>query len=213
MEYDLKNLVKLEKHRINEAAEIFSRAFEDDPLVSWFFPDTSSRKEMSHSYFKFRIMYGILYGEVYATSPKMEGLAIWIPSKNVKMTNFKMFRSGGIRLIKELGFEYVGKLTSVGTFVSKIHHRLINFPHWHLSPMGVKPEYQGKGHGSKLMRSMLRKLDEEKLPCFLETQNKNNVEIYKHYGFNIIDKTTIPDAKLEHWSMLRYPPDHSKGNV
>jgi ribosomal protein S18 acetylase RimI-like enzyme len=207
MEYDLKNLVRLEKSRINEAAEVFSRAFEDDPLVRWFFPEISSRFEMSLSYFRFRIMYGISYGEVYATSPNLEGLAIWIPSKNTKMTNFKMFRSGGVRLIKELGFERVGKLTSVGTFVSKIHHRLINFPHWHLSPMCVEPEYQGKGYGSKLMRSMLNRLDEEKLPCFLETQNKNNVDIYKHYGFNIIDTTTIPHAKLEHWSMLRYPQE------
>ncbi|NPD90246.1 MAG: GNAT family N-acetyltransferase [Asgard group archaeon] len=207
MEYNLKSLVKLEKDRINEAAEVFSRAFVDDPLVKWFFPEDSSRIEMSFSYFRFRIMYGVLYGEVYATSQDLEGIAVWIPPKNVKITNFKMLRSGGFRLMKDLGFELIGKLMSIGNFVSNIHQRLLNVPHWHLSPMGVAPEYQSQGFGSKLMRSMLKRLDEEKLPCFLETQNKNNAEIYRHYGYKIIDFTTIPNTDLQHWSMLRNPPD------
>ena len=207
MEYNLKRLYRLEKNNVEEAAKVFSKAFEDDPLIRWFFPDDSTRIEMSFSYFRFRIMYGILFGEVYATSQNLEGLAVWIPSKKVKMTYLRMIRSGGFHLMKDLGFGLIGKLTSVSSFVSKIHHRLVGIPHWHLSPMGVDPEYQGQGYGSKLMRSMLKKLDEENLPCFLETQNKNNVEIYQHYGFHIIDISTIPNANLEHWSMIRYPSD------
>jgi len=206
MDYDLKSLVKLEKNRLNDAAQVFSRAFIDDPLIKWFFPEMSSREQLSLSYFRFRIMYGLLYGEVYATSHNLEGLAVWIPSKNTKMTNLKMMRSGGFRLMKNLGFELIGKLISVSNFVSNIHHRLVNYPHWHLSPMGVAPEYQGKGYGSILMRSMLKKLDEENLPCFLETQNKENVEIYQHYGFEVIDLTSIPNSDLKHWSMLRNSP-------
>jgi ribosomal protein S18 acetylase RimI-like enzyme len=205
MEYDLNNLVKLEKNQITEAVRVLSQAFIDDPLIKWFFPDKSSREELSFSYFRFRIKYGILFGDVYATSHNLEGLAIWFSSENTKMTYVRMMRAGGIRLIMKLGFDLVGKLTSVGNFVSNIHQRLVNYPHLHLSPMGVAPEYQGQGYGSILMRSMLRRLDEQNLPCFLETQNEKNVKIYQHYGFKIIDKTTIPNSTLEHWSMLRNP--------
>ena len=206
MEYNLKSLVRLEKDRIKEAAEIFSRAFEEDPLLRWFFPESSSRKEMSFSYFKFRIKFGVLFGEVYATSQKLEGLAIWFPSKKMDMTYWRMIKSGGMKLLKELGVGTVQRMMSIGNFVSHLHHRQINFSHWYLTPMGVDPDYQGKGYASRLMRSMLRRLDDERLHCFLETQNENNIEIYKHYGFKIVGKTTIPKTNLEHWSMLRDSP-------
>ncbi|MHA1952843.1 MAG: GNAT family N-acetyltransferase [Candidatus Heimdallarchaeaceae archaeon] len=206
MDYNLKSLVRLEKNRIEEAAEVFSRAFADDPLLNWFLPENSSRKEMSFSYFKFRIRFGVLFGEVYATSQNLEGLAVWFPSNKMDMTYWRMLKSGGMRLFKELGFSTVQRMMSIGDFVSDLHHHQINFPHWYLAPMGVDPDYQGKGYASRLMRSMLKRLDNEKLPCFLETQNENNVEIYKHYGFKIVGKAKIPKSDLEHWSMLRDPP-------
>ena len=209
MEYDLKDLFKIGKDQIQEAAEVFSKAFVDDPLTRWFFPDSSSRKEMSSSYFRFRIRFGVLFGEVYATSQNLEGLAVWYPSKKMDMTYWRMLRSGGMKLLKELGIGTVQRMMLIGNFTSELHHNQLNFPHWYLAPMGVDPDYQGKGYASMLMRSMLKRLDDEILPCFLETQNENNIEIYKHYGFKIIGKTTIPNTNLEHWSMLREPPNTS----
>ena len=87
----------------------------------------------------------------------------------------------------------------------KSHQKIINFPHWYLSPIGVDPIYQGKGFASKLMKSMLMRLDKDKIPCFLEAQTKKNVEIYQHYGFEVVGETTIPLANIPHWVMLRKP--------
>ena len=213
MEYDLKSLVRLEKDDIEEAAEVFSRSFANDPLLKWFFPEESSRKELSSSYFRFRIKFGVLFGEVYATSQNLEGLAVWYPSNKMDMTYWRMIKSGGMKLFKELGIGTVRRMMSIGDFTSELHHNQVNFPHWYLAPMGVDPDHQGKGYASRLMRSMLKRLDYEGIPCFLETQNETNVEIYKHYGFNIVGKITIPQTDLEHWSMLRDPPNKSKGNI
>jgi hypothetical protein len=52
---------------------------------------------------------------------------------------------------------------------------------------------------------MLKKTDNEMIPCYLETQNKNNVEIYKRYGFKVVKQVRIPKAELEHWTMIREP--------
>ena len=54
---------------------------------------------------------------------------------------------------------------------------------------------------------MLGRIDNERLPCYLETQNQNNLPIYRHYGFKVIEDVIIPGTKLHHWLMLRekYP--------
>jgi len=52
---------------------------------------------------------------------------------------------------------------------------------------------------------MMKKFDKEKASCFLETQSKTNVEIYKRYGFKVAGEGKIPKAELDHWIMIREP--------
>lgn len=205
MTYSIADLPKLKKNQIKEAAQMFSRAFHDDPLAIWFFPDEEMREEMLTHYFKVRIKLGFLFGEVYSTSSNLEGLAVWLPSTAIKITNWKIFRAGGMSLYSKFDKEVIEKMTLISNFSYEIHHRLANFPHWYLAPIGVDPVHQGKGYASKPMRSMLKRLDEEEIPCYLETQMKTNVEIYLHYGFDIVEETTIPHTDIPHWVMLRKP--------
>ena len=45
-------------------------------LFAFFIPDASERKNKSHYIFEFLIRYGVLYGEAYATSSNLEGVAV-----------------------------------------------------------------------------------------------------------------------------------------
>ena len=63
--------------------------------------------------------------------------------------------------------------------------------------------FQGKGYARSLLRAMLGRIDNERLPCYLETQNQSNLPIYRHYGFKVIKDVIIPGTKLHHWLMLR----------
>ena len=69
--------------------------------------------------------------------------------------------------------------------------------------VGVLPERQGRGIGKKLMTRAWEVVDAHKTPCYLETQNINNVPIYQKFGFEVVSDKELPNGELHNWGMLR----------
>lgn len=200
---NLGNLLHLKATQVRLAAEVMTRAFHDDPLYVYIIPDSDERKRLLPHMFRFRIRYGILYGEVHATSKNLEGVAVWVPSEKVDITRWRGLQAGGFSLYREVGRRVFLKLNEIQNYSLSIHRHHASFRHWHLSPIAVDPCYQGKGHARSLMNAMLTRLDREGLPCFLETQSERNVSIYERYGFEVVEKGIIPCSDVHHWAMLR----------
>jgi ribosomal protein S18 acetylase RimI-like enzyme len=146
---------------------------------------------------------GIRYGEVYATSSNLEGIAIWIPSNNYPVTFWKMLRSVPLSKIFGLGRYGGSKMNTFNDYIDSVHQRQAPFKHWFLQAIGVATRFQRKGYASKLLRSMLSKIDKEHLPCYLETIDEINISIYARFGFNIIDRSIVPETKFTNLAMLR----------
>lgn len=200
---DLNNLVRLTKSQIKTAGEMFARAFQDYPLATYFIPDAFERKNKSHYPFECLIHYGVLYGEVYATSPNLEGVVVWLPSEKAEMTLWGMIRCGGLSLYFKVGRKVVSRVLAFFEYASKVHNRHAPFPHWYLTFMAVDPVFQGRGYASALIKPMLARIDQEHLHCYLEPQNEKNVPIYQHYGFKVVEVDTIPGTDVKNWAMLR----------
>jgi predicted N-acetyltransferase YhbS len=64
-------------------------------------------------------------------------------------------------------------------------------PHWHIDPLGVDTELQGRGIGSLLLRRFCELVDEASLPGYLETDTPDNVRLYQRFGFDVTGKATI----------------------
>ena len=203
MEADLNNLVRLQKPQIEPAAEMLTRAFYDDPIFAYFIPDPAQRREKLPYLMQYLIRYGISHGEVYATSPELEGVAVWIPSEKTDKTLWRKIRSGSISLYVKLGRQFLARRHPVIDFISLFHRLRAPFRHWYLELIGVDPELQGKGHASLLLEAMLTRLDKEHLPCFLETQNGDNLPFYRRFGFKVVEEITIPGTEIKHWALLR----------
>ena len=200
---DLNNIVRLKKSQIKSAAEMLARAYQDDPLFAYFIPDASERKNKSHYLHEFSIRYGLSYGEVYATSPNLEGVAVWLPLEKAHVTLLRSIRSGGLSILFKLGVKPVFRLRSAGDFIFAVQTHCVHFPHWYLFCLGVEPQFQGKGYASILLKVMFARLDKEHLPCYVETQSEKNVPIYQHYGFEVVEEVVIPGTGISHWAMLR----------
>jgi ribosomal protein S18 acetylase RimI-like enzyme len=67
----------------------------------------------------------------------------------------------------------------------------------------VDPDAQGKGNASRLIKPMLARMDREQLSCYLDTNNENNVDLYRYYGFKVMKKYQFPNSNIVNWSMLR----------
>jgi GNAT superfamily N-acetyltransferase len=63
--------------------------------------------------------------------------------------------------------------------------------HWHLGPIGVHPEMQGRGVGKALLSAFLRTVDEQRSPAYLETDVDQNAVLYARFGFTVIGQAEI----------------------
>ena len=200
---DLKDLVQLNKSHIKPAVEMLTRAFRNYSLLQYFFPDELERERIAPYFFQYILSYGVRHGEIYATSPNLEGVAVWLTSDNYPMTFWRSIRSVPLSIIFGLGRAGGSKMRYTGEYIDTVHKRLAPFKHWFLQTIGVDPQFKGKGYAGTLLRAMFTRIDEEGLPCYLETLDETNVRLYEHFSFKVIEKSTIPETKLTNWAMLR----------
>ena len=52
---------------------------------------------------------------------------------------------------------------------------------------------------------MLGWLDMQKLPCYLNTQNENNIGLYEHYGFQVIEQVGFTGFRYRSYSHAPEP--------
>ena len=207
MSAELEDLLRLNKSHIKPAVKVLTGAFQNYPLLNYYYPDELTKKRIAHYFLSLAVFSGIRYGEIYATSHNLEGVAVWIPSDKYPMTFWRMLRSVPLSVIFGLGRYGGNKMRHLSGHIDAVHQRLAPFKHWFLQAVGVEPRSQGKGYASKLIRPMLTRIDEEGLPCYLETLDEHNVPLYEHLGFKVVDKATVPQTSLTNWAMLREKPN------
>jgi ribosomal protein S18 acetylase RimI-like enzyme len=205
MNADLDSLVRLRKADIKQAARVLTESFQQYPLLVQKYPDESQRNKAACYFFLVIVGYGIRWGEVYAASPRMEGVAVWYRSEQFPMRFRKILRSVPFSALLGFPWSGVGRLQAAADFVEARHQLTAPAEHWFLDSIGVLPQYQGKGYGGRLIRAMLVRTDREKLPVYLDTMDEADVRRYEHFGFKIIDKSAVPKTNLTNWSMLREP--------
>ena len=195
--------VRLTKEHAKPAAEVMARAFFDDTLSRYFYPDETERREKQTNDFLNSVRYGLLYGEVYATSRKLEGVALWLRSERVHRTPWRTLRSEGLPALLRSRKKETSAQGDYREYTTAIYRRCATMPHMHLQILAVDPVYQGKGYGVMLLDAMFKRLDKEGKPCFLLTQNETNVTFYEHRGFKVVERSEFPRNNVITWYMLR----------
>ncbi|MFC1912806.1 GNAT family N-acetyltransferase [Chloroflexota bacterium] len=198
------NLIRVKRSQVKSVVEVISRAFYDDPLFAgYFFPDTSQRDKLLPRLIEYWIRHDLYYGEVYATSTGMEGIAAWLPSERADRTLWRRLRTGSLFIDFTLGRELKEKIKISHNVCAGLHDRYISSPHYYLEFIAVDPDFQGKGYASRLLRGMLPGLDSKRLPSYLETNNEKNIPLYQHFGYKLLEYTTIPKTNVRNYAMLR----------
>jgi len=207
----IKELYLLKKQDVELATKVLTKAFHEDPLVKLIYPNEEERKRLTPVLWRFITKDGIFYGEVYSPTERIEGVAKWLPPGKEHMGIWRTIRSGGLKMGGALAKQKDGrrlsprKIQAVTDAISKIHMKLMKEPHWYLANIGVAPEHQGKGYGSKLTKPMLERIEKMGYPVFLETNFEGNVGLYEHLGFEVIDESKILDTEIINWAMIRKP--------
>lgn len=202
---NLESLFLLQKRNVMEASLVLARAFQDDPLSSYFFPNPDERREMLPAFFEFRLGSAVRHGTVYTTSTNMEGIAAWLPSDFGKESMLKMLWHGGFKLFRKVGNSGVVRMIAAADYVTSLRKKNAGDKFLHLEMLVVEPKLQGMGFARNLLEPMFERLDSQNLPCYLETTSEKNVPFYQHLGFEVVDENTIPESSVRIWDMIRKP--------
>lgn len=195
----------LDRTLVWKAVRTLTRAFNDYNLIKCFFPEKERRERFVRYFISVPLYYGMEYGEVHTTSHEAEGVAVWIPSKNHPMSSARVMRSVPFSVLMGFAMSGAVRMKAVDDFINEVHKRLVPYDHLFLQMLGVDPLFRGKGCSSKLIKPMLSRADRECLPCYLEINTEENVEIYRHFGFEIIEESLVPGTDVMNWAMLRKP--------
>lgn len=197
-------MIRLGMEDIEWASELLTAAFLEEPPVTQLFQ--KPRRRMQTGYFmRCSCAYALLFGECY-TTPQREGVALWLLPGQTKMTVGRMYRAGMLSAPFRLGLSAFRRFADFAGHTEEVHQRSAPMPHYYLFALGVSPSAQGTGAGGLLLKDMLKRIDEERLPAYLETQKETNVGFYRKFGFEVATQTAFPKLEgLRNWGMLRKP--------
>jgi GNAT superfamily N-acetyltransferase len=202
MNIDFKLLTLAE---VEQAAQVISQAFVDDPLCTFMLPFKPTRVKTLYKFFR-------AYGEVniknsrgYGSGEPLQGVAYWnFPSQADLSINVK-----SLALFLPLLFT----LYPIGYFRAKkiiqqtdeLHKQYASEPHFYLDNLGVLPTARGKGVSSKLIRPVLEMADSQQMIAYTDTVTRSNVALYEHFGFQCVAEARIPGTNVTIWALRRSP--------
>ena len=196
-------LIRLRKEHVKAASVMLARAFHDEPVVAYAYPDAAEMKARLPHVYEFLLRSSLPWAQAWATSEQMEGIAVWTYTEDAPMSLWRFLLSGAIWPGLRMGMRAGQRMRPFFAYVEGRRKKLVPFANWYLMVIGVDPEFQGKGYAGRLLRGMLSGVDEQGLPCCLETEKERNVSLYRHFDFNVIDEYVVPDTSVKLWIMLR----------
>ncbi|CAL9568162.1 hypothetical protein SUDANB176_04783 [Streptomyces sp. enrichment culture] len=173
------------------------RAFGDDPMMRWFFPDDVSREAALGRYFAtiFTRQY-VRHGVCERTEA---AAAFWVPPE----AQDKAVPDAGT--VQELQNILGDRAPLFGDAVETAARHTPREPHWSLAVIGADPAARGQGHGAALLRSGLAKADAAGMPAYLESSKPSNLPFYEHFGFTVREELRLPGGGPTLWAMWRAP--------
>ena len=181
---------------------VLSRAFSNDPPMSWSFRDESTRVQRLATMFGAALPSLFLPAGHVWTTGDLGGVAVWQPPGQWRTPDEK---------VGELLEAYSGELLPEEldrflTFLGMIEDQHPDDPeHWYLEVLAADLERQGQGIGSACMRPVLERADADGTPCYLESSNLKNVPLYERNGFRVTGTVDLPEDGPSLWLMWRDP--------
>jgi GNAT superfamily N-acetyltransferase len=177
-----------------------TRAFADDPLLRWFFPDDDEYEMAAPAAFGQMAERSIGLGCTYVT-PDVVAVGISFPPGHhhpgaQDTDGDDAGADDGLTIAPELA----ARFAAFGAVVAQ--HTPPEL-HWYLNVLATHPDWQRQGHGAAIVAPIAHRSEEEGVPLYLETETAANVAYYGHLGFRVRSEWDLPLAGPHMWGMIR----------
>jgi len=160
--------------------EILRDSFKENQSVNYIVKQDRKRIQRIEKLLEYSLFQGEHFGKIFLSED--QNAACIILFSDHKKTTFKTIQQDLKLVTQVIGFKKV-KAALARESLLKQHYPDIPFVHlWYI---GVDPEHQKKGIGSKLLKEVIAYCGDR--PIYLETSVESNLRWYKKYGFEIVN--------------------------
>jgi ribosomal protein S18 acetylase RimI-like enzyme len=204
-------IIDVPRERLDEAVDVFARAFENYPLMRHFFAGSGEdygrqvreafritceiRMTLNDSVKGILDEDGRLVAVACANHPEKKE---WPASLEQSFATFE-------ERMPSQAIERLNQYVELGT-----KHDLEQ-PHFYLVAIGVRPDAQGQGYGRALLDEVHRMSEDHPFSTgvALDTETISNVPLYEHCGYGVTARDRLGDVDI--WYMFR--PNEARDNT
>ena len=170
-----------------EVGRVMAAGFAEDPVLCWVFRDPDRATKLA-SFFDFLAREALVPLGVTYLLPG--SCAAWTPPDapawpDERSERFSMLLDATCTAADLERLEILDA-------AQQAHHP--DGPLWYLGVVATEPAAQGRGLGTALLEESTKRVDDSRLPAYLESTNPRNVSLYQRCGFKVTGLIELPDG-------------------
>ena len=174
-------------------------AFQDDPIFGWLLRDERRRHDRLVRFFALEVGDVVLPSGAAWMSPEGSGACLELPPGGWRMP----LRTQAVHA-PQFAAVFGRSLPRALITITKMERKHLREPHFYVPYVGVAPEGQGAGLGTRLLGRTLERADAAGLPTYLEATSERNAALYERLGFEHLGAFTVLGSPPL-WPMRRPP--------
>jgi GNAT superfamily N-acetyltransferase len=167
-------------------ARALAAAFEDDPIFAWLLPNKRRRPDKLLRFFTLELESVVLPSGTAWMSPEASGACLELPPGEWRMP----LQTQALHA-PQFAAVFGRSLPRALITITQMERRHLREPHFYVPYVGVAPEGQGAGLGTRLLGRTLERAEAAGLPTYLEATSERNAALYERLGFEHLGAFTV----------------------
>lgn len=200
---------KFDSKIIKTVAGVMAESFKEDPLNQSIFNGVEKKDELLKAHSLIHIKHAVKAGSLFLLDGNPKAFLVGMDSRDKKIFRemgliFKVF----VKTFQTLGLKDLKKIMSNNKKIQKVlnlswQKEFIKGRYYHVKIIAIDKDMRGTGAFRRLITPVIEFCDAEKIPMALETHNVKNVDLYAHFGFELVKTITSGETDIKQYCMIR----------
>lgn len=138
-----------------------------------------------------------------ADSKEANSVLIYVRPNSKEPDLLDYLKTGGLKMFYKFGFGSIIRMLRFEAEAQRVAQRYKTSNNGYLWAFATRLDKQGQHYATPLMKALLNHLDASGEGCYLETMKTENVALYKHFSFQLMEQTSIQSGHLPLFAMLK----------
>ena len=166
--------------------DILSESFDDNKSVNYVVKQDEMRRKRVRGLMEYSFNVCNAFGDVWVSDDEQACALVLYPDKKHLTLAATMWDAK--LALSVIGLSRVGQVLSRESKIKSFHPKERFSYLWFI---GVPPQQQGSGKGTKLLDEVIRESEKNGRPIYLETSVDRNIPWYKKHGFEIFQSLDL----------------------